>query len=358
MTGASSIVSDHLPLDDLPHATLPFGEKRVRRISYLAEVRNRAMQPFHDMFKAGRTFDKVLWLNDVVFSGEDAADLLFATRAGPDLRTNYRAACAVDFAGPVKFYDTFATRDLDGYQTGVPFYPWFTNAGSASSRQDVLDELDAVRVRSCWGGMVAFEARWFERPTTITVTSDYNAADQTGVQFRGEEELFWEASESCLIHADVQALTGNMDLPDSADSPYGTGIFMNPYIRVAYDETTFRWLEFARRFERLYPIPHRLANAVAGLPHENARRTEDPGQEVFRYVWKNFENPASDDHADVNDRLNATYTPGGCYEYRSVMPTPGSFCGSRKILLLKDHHEPGERMWETLPAPLLGQICG
>jgi hypothetical protein len=39
----------------------------MRRIPYLARVRNEAMEPLKELESRGRTFDKVLWLNDVVF---------------------------------------------------------------------------------------------------------------------------------------------------------------------------------------------------------------------------------------------------------------------------------------------------
>ena len=45
------------------------GEKgwEVRRIPYLARLRNRAMEPLLEM-SPGRVFDRVLWINDVVFT--------------------------------------------------------------------------------------------------------------------------------------------------------------------------------------------------------------------------------------------------------------------------------------------------
>jgi hypothetical protein len=39
----------------------------MRRIPYLARVRNQAMAPLKELDSQGRTFNKVLWLNDVVF---------------------------------------------------------------------------------------------------------------------------------------------------------------------------------------------------------------------------------------------------------------------------------------------------
>lgn len=40
----------------------------LRRISYLANERNKALQPLWDLEKQGVTFDKILWINDVVFN--------------------------------------------------------------------------------------------------------------------------------------------------------------------------------------------------------------------------------------------------------------------------------------------------
>lgn len=40
----------------------------LRRIPYLSRVRNQAMEPLRRLQREGRRFDKVLWLNDVVFN--------------------------------------------------------------------------------------------------------------------------------------------------------------------------------------------------------------------------------------------------------------------------------------------------
>ena len=42
--------------------------KELRRMLYLANVRNRALEPLYSLNKAGIRFDKLLYLNDVVFS--------------------------------------------------------------------------------------------------------------------------------------------------------------------------------------------------------------------------------------------------------------------------------------------------
>ena len=42
--------------------------KEMRRISYLAKVRNKALKPLARLNEEGITFDRVLYINDVVFS--------------------------------------------------------------------------------------------------------------------------------------------------------------------------------------------------------------------------------------------------------------------------------------------------
>jgi len=43
------------------------GGHQLRRIPYLAKLRNLSLKPLEDLARVGVTFDKVLFLNDVVF---------------------------------------------------------------------------------------------------------------------------------------------------------------------------------------------------------------------------------------------------------------------------------------------------
>ncbi|KZF19248.1 glycosyltransferase family 69 protein [Xylona heveae TC161] len=322
----STIISEHLPRENIPKVELPSGEKRIKRIEYLATVRNRALQPLDTIGKF-TAFDKILFLNDVVFSPVDAANLLFSTNIDSEGRAQYSAACAVDFINPFKFYDTFATRDVNGHSMGVPFFPWFT---PGQSRNDVLSGKDAIPVQSCWGGMVAFDAMWFQPPKAswipagLDLQQSVDHVPQPPLRFRAEKEMFWESSECCLIHADIQA---------AAAVRTGTlkGIYVNPFIRVAYDESTQRWLETTRRFEKLYPPIHRLISKIAGLPRLNSRRLESPGQSVNHTVWI----PAPHNRFE---------------DVRDTAP-PGGFCGIRALQVLKTKRKPGEKMWEVVPMP-------
>lgn len=482
IAGNSSLLSEHLPTHDLPHVTLPNGEQYVKRIAFLAEVRNRAMKPLEDpQSPASRVrFDKILYINDVVFNPADAANLLFSTNIDHTGNTQYRAACAVDFINPFKFYDTFATKDLEGHVIGLPFFPWFSQAGHEYSRKDVLDQKDAVRVRSCWGGMVAFDARYFQadplkmseaaneqsivselststrlsasgtldenlnwrwtatrndqatpktskvaqddnhnwpwtmtrkdhqatpktskvaqdddhnwpwtateishRTTTAptpeatkdenlnwhwtatdigmetaptpTSTDDHHGGNlnwnlataypgtsrerfkrdgpqlDTPRRFRSDLDPFWDSSECCLIHADIQD-------PRGEDLSAPTGIYMNPYVRVAYDIKTLSWLAFTRRFELLYPIIHRMLNSWTGLPGYNPRRTEEAGQLVTDRVFV----------YDM-EQWNKTGNVSGSYQDVERIALAGGFCGRRMLLALPENSSGGS--WFHTPAP-------
>ena len=365
-------MSEHLPTDSIPTVQLPSGEQRIKRVAYLANVRNHALRPldppnqlgprsFNHPKVAPIAFDKMLFLNDVIFSPLDAAQLLFSTNMDENGRANYRAACAVDFINAFKFYDTYATRDNQGYSMGVPFFPWFSSAGAAQSRRDVLAGKDAVRVRSCWGGMVAFEAKWFqqqsvtlgerdvpESPEKRQVGSSIPRGVQPPLRFRSEPDTFWDASECCLIHADLQRSRDVSDLSSE------TGIYINPFIRVAYDTATFHRLGTTRRWERLYTIPHHLVNKLAGLPFFNPRRTEVEGEEVVEKVWV-YDDPNWQNDNEVSNGAGRTGSTAakkkGSYQMIKRTATRGGFCGKRALQVLKKDPKKGEKMWESLPVP-------
>lgn len=310
----------------------------MKRIAFLAEVRNRALRPLEA--KEVVKFDKLLFINDVVFDPIDAVNLLFSTNHQPSGYTQYQAACAVDFINAFKFYDRFALRDFEGFTSGIPFYPWFTDAGQATSRRDVLAQKDAVRVRACWGGMVAFEAKWFQNTSPGGTTQDSLSESTDGdfkvssLRFRHEEDPFWEASECCLIHADLTYLR------HGGNTTNVSGIFMNPYIRVAYDRQTLRWLPYTRRVERLYPWIHSILDHIVGMPQYNPRRQENPGEEVVEKVWQ-YDNAAG----------KPGNHPQGSYREKKRTAAPGRFCGIRRLMVMKQNPKQGEKNWENVPLP-------
>lgn len=331
-----------MPLEGLPTTTLPSGDERVKRIAYLARVRNRVLEPLNSAYQpsgdhvaaadgfgfshANMQFDRVLFLNDVYFSAIEAAQLLFSTNVDQAGHAQYRAACAVDFISKAMFYDTFVVRDAEGYGTGLMFFPWFAPVGQARSRKQVLQGADAVEVRSCWGGMAAFQASMFQHFSTADSTS------QTVTRFRHDSEPFWESSECCLIFADWEDRFGQ---PDVANQ---TGVFLNPYVRVAYSHNTWKWLGFFRRFERIFANLQYLVSRLA-YPEHNPRRTHLPGQKVRERVWQS----------------NADGQPGGSLQTIQRIASPGGFCGQRRMFVMVDDIEKanrnGAKNWKKIPVP-------
>ncbi|KAK5170221.1 uncharacterized protein LTR77_004807 [Saxophila tyrrhenica] len=178
------------------------GDYALRRIHYLAQLRNKALEPLVELGKKGEKFDRVLFLNDVVFSADDVLNLL-QTKDG-----KYAAACSLDFESPPAFYDTFALRDSEGYPALMQTWPFFRSAAS----RDAAMVNDPVPVRSCWNGIVAMPASPFYSPTTR-------------LRFRGVPDTLAahhiEGSECCLIHAD-NPLSSSL------------GVWINPNVRVGY----------------------------------------------------------------------------------------------------------------------------
>ncbi|KAL9580770.1 MAG: hypothetical protein Q9212_004296 [Teloschistes hypoglaucus] len=182
------------------------GKKELRRIPYLSRLRNRSLQPLDQLVEKGIRFDRVLFLNDVVFNTEDVV-MLLATRGG-----NYAAACSLDFSKPPQYYDTFALRDSNGDEAVMAAYPFFRS--SASRNAFIAGQ--PVPVQSCWNGIIAFDAAPFYHTPAL--------------RFRGIPDSLAryhvEASECCLIHADN---------PLTADR----GVWLNPNVRVGYSPEAY-----------------------------------------------------------------------------------------------------------------------
>jgi len=219
----------------------------VRRIPYLAALRNQAMEPLEEM-KDKLKFDRVLWINDVVFSTEDVTTLL-STRDGA-----YAAACAFDFSNdPQIYYDTFALRDSLGFKTASQRYPYFF---SPVSRQALYHNLP-IPVASCWNGLISLDASPFyaTHPLKFRGISDSLA----------NEHL--EGSECCLIHADNPLRQEK-------------GIWMNPNVRVAYRAAPYSAVNGGME------IKSSIANVVTGIPGGDGSFWPG-GWEVVRGAWAN-----------------------------------------------------------------------
>lgn len=219
----------------------------VRRIPYLAALRNQAMEPLEEM-KDRRKFDRVLWINDVVFSTEDVTTLL-TTRDG-----SYAAACSFDFSNdPQIYYDTFALRDSSSLKTASQRYPYFF---SSLSRQHLYHNLP-IPVASCWNGLISLDASPFYATPPL--------------KFRGISDSLanehLEGSECCLIHADNPLRQER-------------GVWMNPNVRVAYNASSYSHVNGGMEVKSSYPGVH------TGIPDGDGSFWPG-GWEVVRGAWVN-----------------------------------------------------------------------
>ncbi|KAI1414728.1 glycosyltransferase family 69 protein [Hypoxylon sp. FL1857] len=232
----------------------------LRRIPYLAKVRNQAMEPLKQLQSEGRKFDKVLWLNDVVFDTEDIVTL-FHTRDN-----NYAAACSMDYKVSPLYYDTFALRDDLGLKTVSLHWPWFQ---SPTARAAALRNAP-IRVTSCWNGIVAFDsAPFYANPP---------------LQFRGIDDsladLHLEGSECCLIHAD-NYLTSEK------------GVWLNPNVRVAYNVKAYNQIRTNRFPNPFWTVVGAWVNRINGWHVALQSRLENRVVQSRLEQWK-LETPDGD----------------------------------------------------------------
>ena len=328
----------------------------MKRIAYLAELRNRALRPLDVHFNPSDTdtkngfratsitYDRILFLNDVYFTSLSALYLLFSTNLDVSTgRPSYRAACGIDFWHYTFVYDTFAIRDLEGFGLGYGLYPWFAPVGKAASRQDALDGKDAIRVKSCWSGIVALDASPFQA-SPISTGEKTAEIGKAIVRYRYEPELYIESSECCLVHADLIA---HSPLEDEAKD---TGIYINPFVRVTYEPAGFSWLVFIMRYERSFAILQYLVSKIS-YPSKNPRRTDQPGKEVTRKMWTyDYQDGADSGKNSENLRVSS-----GKFKDLTTMADPGGFCAWRALYVMlevrNDTNQEGKLNWEYLPVP-------
>lgn len=197
-----------------------------RRIPYLSDLRNRVLEPLQRLQDdSSRTFDRILFLNDVIFEPKDILTLL-ATNGG-----DFDVACGLDYQIPPALYDTFAARDVSFSGPVTSVFPYFK---APVTRDAMLAGLPAP-VTSCWNGVIAVNATpYYDR----VLPGEPNVV-QKGVQFRAIPDslaaYYVEASECCLIHADVLA----------SGQAY-RGMYINPAVRTAYVAEAYEATHFGR----------------------------------------------------------------------------------------------------------------
>lgn len=239
------------------------GKRHRRRIPYLAGLRNMVLEPLREQKTKGVVYDKVLFIEDIIFSANDARSLL-ATRGG-----DYAAACALDASKAPLLYDTFALRGSEGHEPLSIRWPYFR---STKSREATIKG-EPVPVRSCWNGMVAMDAAPFYDGLKFRGLSDSLAASHL------------EGSECCLIHTDNKAspqkgvwMNTNVRIGYNVEAYAGVHPFNRPYLST-FDIGYGLWSNRLSRWSSTTWFKERVVNArVTTWENENATNRE-PGRD-------------------------------------------------------------------------------
>ncbi|OCH90488.1 capsular associated protein [Obba rivulosa] len=192
----------------------------AHRIEYLAEVRNAAFVPLHELRDAeNEYFDSIIFMNDVLPCVDDLLELIWQSR-----RNNAGITCAADYMfheelGLPVFYDNWVARDINGTALeNAPFEAIFHHGAS----QDRFQRHLPIQVQSCWNGIAVLDPAPFYAPPHV--------------RFRMARIMDGEcsASECSLICNDYW------------QAGYGR-IMMVPRVKLAYDHRVYDIIHPARR---------------------------------------------------------------------------------------------------------------
>lgn len=237
------------------------------RIERLALIRNEALAPIqagvHGLH--GRTFTKLIWLNDIFFRPESVLELL-TTNDG-----RFDQVCALDYL-PLGFYDTWVMRDVQGYRP-TPLWPYFKLEQDISS----LRKGEVIPVNSCWNGMTIFDAKWF-LPTSKDAKdpSPSSGVDDGPIRFRTHPQCL--ASECMLPSYDIHVRSKQRPL-----------IFVNPKAVATYqwcDYLMYDWImrsNIVNLWSRIWQ--DLISHSLFGFVVEFGRKKDDCA-EALRSGWK------------------------------------------------------------------------
>ncbi|KAF8843505.1 glycosyltransferase family 69 protein [Paxillus ammoniavirescens] len=190
------------------------------RIEYLAEVRNQAFVPLHELRDShNEYFDSIIFMNDVLPCVDDLLELIWQSR-----RNNAGITCAADYMyhddlGSPVFYDNWVARDINGTALeNAPFEAIFHDPYASDRFQMHLP----IQVQSCWNGIAVLDPAPFYTPPYVS----FRMAKLT------ENEC--SASECSLICNDYWK------------AGYGR-ILMVPRVKLAYDKRVFDIIHPSRR---------------------------------------------------------------------------------------------------------------
>ena len=270
----------------------PLTRRGRQRIDFLADARNEHLKPLRAMAHE-RRFDRVVFVNDVLFEAGDVqkllavgADVACGTDFIPigDAYTIYRPA--VDAKYPI-FYDSWVARTLDGLPLrAMPPYivpasavdtyralvarglafPDYTRAANAIELAVDLQP-EVAQLQCCWNGIVVVAAAPF----------------YAGLVFRSNLPGECGASECSHFCSDMRALNY-------------TRVAMHHGVRVAYDNETWHRAQALDVPYEAVPLPLAFARVPSprtlccGVHHivrqPSYARDQDGSDDAFAYrAW-------------------------------------------------------------------------
>ncbi|KAF9484275.1 capsular associated protein [Pholiota conissans] len=190
------------------------------RIEYLAEVRNSAFVPLHELRDSeGEYFDSIIFMNDILPCIDDLLELIWQSR-----RNNAGITCAADYMyhdeiqAPV-FYDNWVARDINGTALeNAPFERIFHHTESAQRWQRHLP----IQVQSCWNGVAVLDPAPFYSPPHV--------------RFRMAR----------IVEGECSASECSLICNDYWEAGYGR-IMMVPRVKLAYDSKVYDIIHPSRR---------------------------------------------------------------------------------------------------------------
>jgi hypothetical protein len=99
------------------------------------------------------------------------------------------------------------------------------------------------------------------------------------------------------------------------------GIYINPYVRVAYSHDVLFWMPWVQRWERLFTVSQTILNYIANMPKHNPLRVVQEGDSFTEEVWIG---EGKVGHSELKQRQARN----------------GMFCGTRKMLTIKKGKPP------------------
>jgi len=147
------------------------------RIKFLADVRNKAMEP---ILASTEKYDRVLWLSDNLFCADGVLQMLAHALPKTQGGLGADAVCGMDYVHAADdscvFYDVWASHDIAGnnFDNTEPI----VHAGSKEAGnnrpgpgEDQLKAGEPFQVFSCWNAMVVFDADIFQKEKLLFRTN-------------------------------------------------------------------------------------------------------------------------------------------------------------------------------------------